>query len=67
MQESSNKEDAGRQDNPSVDSDATSKETVKDLEDTEADSSAGSNAPDPGPSPDGSVDQRDEINDAGPM
>ena len=50
-----------------VDSEATSKETVHDLEDTEADSSPADDGVDPGPSPDGALDESDEIKDAGPM
>jgi hypothetical protein len=45
---------------------ATSKETLRDLEDEE-DVGSGSIKPDPGPSPDGAFDESDEIKDAGPM
>jgi hypothetical protein len=44
--------------------DATSAETVKDLEEAGVDSSSGQ---DPGPSPDGAFDESDENKDAGPM
>ena len=67
MQESSKKEDVGGKGTSEVDSEATSKETVGDLEETEADVDSGSSKPDPGPSPDGAIDESREINDAGPM
>ncbi|MFN2515242.1 MAG: hypothetical protein ABR556_03415 [Pyrinomonadaceae bacterium] len=47
-------------------SDATSHETLSDLEET-GDSSSTDNGLDPGPSPDGMLDESDEIKDAGPM
>lgn len=48
-------------------SDATSDETVEDVEQSGEDvRSPGSNR-DPGPSPDGRLDEPDEIKDAGPM
>ncbi|HYJ87410.1 MAG TPA: hypothetical protein VEW46_15215 [Pyrinomonadaceae bacterium] len=65
--ESSKKEDEGQEQTAGVDSDATSKETLDDLEETEADVDSGSSKPDPGPSPDGAVDESGEIEDAGPM
>lgn len=46
-------------------SDATSDETVDDVEKTEND--AGSSDSNPGPSPDGRLDEVDELKDAGPM
>ena len=46
--------------------DATSDETVDDVEQPVNDDGSGSN-PDPGPSPDGRLDDPDEIKDAGPM
>jgi hypothetical protein len=47
-------------------SDATSDETVSDVEESEKNSSA-SDDRDPGPSPDGRLDESDELKDAGPM
>lgn len=47
-------------------SEATSDETLSDLEETE-DSSSTDTGLDPGPSPDGALDEPDEIKDAGPM
>ena len=67
MQESSKTNDEDREGTSNVDSDATSKETVGDLEDNESDVDSGSSQPDPGPSPDGAIDESGEINDAGPM
>jgi hypothetical protein len=46
---------------------ATSDETLSDVEDTESDSSSTDTGLDPGPSPDGLLDEPDEIKDAGPM
>ena len=66
MQES-NKETERGENKAHVDSEATSKETLEDLEETESDVDSGSSKPDPGPSPDGAVDESGEINDAGPM
>ncbi len=48
-------------------SDATSDETLSDLEETESESDTTDRELDPGPSPDGLLDEPDEINDAGPM
>lgn len=48
-------------------SDATSDETLNDLEEAETDSSSTDTGSDPGPSPDGMLDEPDEIKDAGPM
>jgi hypothetical protein len=48
-------------------SEATSDETVSDLEETETDSSSTDTGLDPGPSPDGLLDERDEVKDGGPM
>jgi hypothetical protein len=47
--------------------DATSKETVKDLEETTTEVSSEGTEQGPGPSPDGSLDESDEIKRAGPM
>jgi hypothetical protein len=48
-------------------SDATSDETLSDIEETEQDSSLENPKEDLGPSPDGLLDEPDEIKDAGPM
>ena len=48
-------------------SDATSDETLSEIEETEAGSSSTNPEHDPGPSPDGLLDEPDEIKDAGPM
>jgi hypothetical protein len=48
-------------------SEATSDETLSDVEETETDSSSSSTNSDPGPSPDGAFDESDEMKDAGPM
>lgn len=47
-------------------SDATSDETVSDVEESEKNSSS-SDDRDPGPSPDGRLDESDELKDAEPM
>lgn len=47
-------------------SDATSDETVSDVEESEKNTSS-SDDRDPGPSPDGRLDESDELKDAGPM
>lgn len=51
---------------PVVDSDATSKDTLGDLEETER-SSDSQNVESQVPSPDGSVDEGTDKSDAGPM
>lgn len=49
-------------------SDATSNETLSDLEDTEKMSSSGASEATPHPAPDGEFDKRDDgSNDPGPM
>jgi hypothetical protein len=48
-------------------SDATSGETLSELEETESESGSANPTRDPGPSPDGLLDEPDEIKDAGPM
>jgi hypothetical protein len=48
-------------------SDATSDETLSDIEETEQDSNLENPKEDLGPSPDGLLDEPDEIKDAGPM
>ena len=47
-------------------SDATSDETLSDVEETGNDTGS-SDSSDPGPSPDGRLDEADELKDAGPM
>lgn len=66
MQESSKKDEEGRQ-GTGTDSEAASKETLEDIEETESDVDSGSSKPDPGPSPDGALDEGGELKDAGPM
>ena len=46
--------------------DATSDETLKDVEKGEKGTSSTDNG-DPGPSPDGTLDESDEVKDAGPL
>jgi hypothetical protein len=46
---------------------ATSDETLSDLEETETDAGPSDTQLGPGPSPDGLLDEPDEIKDAGPM
>ena len=58
---------AGAKDPKDRSSEAASKKTLSDLEETEKVSTAESPSYDPGPSPDGLLDERDEIKDAGPM
>jgi hypothetical protein len=65
--ESSKKESEPEQNAAGEDSEATSKETLNDLEETEEDSGSSSSATDPGPSPDGAFDEGNELKDAGPM
>lgn len=65
--ESSIKENDSKQDAAGADSEATSKETLSDLEENEADVGSSNSNPDAGPSPDGALDESDEIKDAGPM
>ena len=65
MQESTDRE---REPDPAeADSEATSKETLSDLEHNEANVVSGSSTPDYGRSPDSTVDDSDESKDAGPM
>ncbi len=47
-------------------SEATSDETLSDLQETEKDSGSDTPRHDPGLSPDGALDESDEIKDAGP-
>ncbi|HBB89853.1 MAG TPA: hypothetical protein DC047_19790 [Blastocatellia bacterium] len=53
--------------NRKPDSDATSKETLSDVQENEKQSGSTADALDPGPSPDGAFDESDELKDAGPM
>jgi hypothetical protein len=48
-------------------SEATSKKTLSDIEETEEIGESSTSDLNPGPSPDGTFDEGDEINDAGPM
>jgi hypothetical protein len=65
MQESSGRKTEA----PETESDATSKETLEDIEDNEKSSSAkqGDDRESGVPSPDGAFDESGETNDAGPM
>jgi hypothetical protein len=69
MQEStereSSKENDSAADATETDSEATSKETLSDLEENKRAVEPASG--EPGPSPDGALDESDEIKDAGPM
>ena len=65
--EDSGSERGNDQAKPKPDSDATSKDTVSDLEDGKEDAGSGSSSPDSGPSPDGAIDESPEVKDAGPM
>jgi hypothetical protein len=71
MKESNDRESSKKENSESnakeADSAATSKETLNDIEESEADVSSWSSQPDPGPSPDGTFDEGGEIKDAGPM
>ena len=48
-------------------SEATTDETLSDIEQTEENSGSDTTQSDSGPSPDGTLDESDEIKDAGPM
>ena len=48
-------------------SDATSKETLTDVQENEEESGSGAGDNDGGPTPDGAFDEPGEIKDAGPM
>jgi hypothetical protein len=48
-------------------SEATSAETLTDLQETESESGSEDSKREPGPSPDGLLDEPDEIKDAGPV
>jgi hypothetical protein len=72
MQESKRRKDntnEGEQDVPKQkpDSEATSKETLSDVQENEKSSGSTADKHDSGPSPDGAFDESDEIKDAGPM
>ena len=65
--ESSEQKNDSEQGTTAKEPEATSAETVSDLEENEAGVGSTTSEPDPGPSPDGAVDESDEIKDAGPM
>jgi hypothetical protein len=70
MQESKRDEDNGiEKDLPrkKPNSDATSKETLSDVQESETESGSTADKHDSGPSPDGALDESAEIKDAGPM
>ncbi len=48
-------------------SEATSDETLSEIEDSEKATSSSDTGRDPGPSPDGSLDESDELKNADPM
>ena len=66
MQESKRGEDSNNN-TQKPDSDATSKETLSDVQENEKQSGAIADSHDPGPSPDGAFDESNESKDAGPM
>ena len=65
MQESTGGEN--KKQDTEADSEATSKELLSDIEETEESPGASDSDLDPGPSPDGAFDESDEKKDAGPM
>jgi hypothetical protein len=70
MQESTDPESSkndNEQDVAGSDSEATSKETLSDIEEKEEGLGSTSSEPDSGPSPDGALNENGEIKDAGPM
>jgi hypothetical protein len=70
MQESierKSKEHDSEPDAAIADAEATSKETLSDVEENQKNFESGSSDSDPGPSPDGAFDESDETKDAGPM
>jgi hypothetical protein len=72
MEDSKGRKDAAQEDKDKEllgerKSEATSDETLSDLEQTEKVTDPSSSKSDPGPSPDGLLDEPDEIKDAGPM
>lgn len=66
MQESTSRENKGEQ-GEGTESEATSKELVRDIEENDANTDSSGAGFDPGPSPDGAFDESDEAKDAGPM
>ena len=52
---------------PERDSDATSRETLKDLEENQENIASNRPAPEPGPSPDGDLDEPGDTKDADPI
>lgn len=72
MEESTERESSknggdAKQDGAEANPEATSKETLKDLEENKKDDGPSGSAPDSGPSPDGGSDENSEVKDAGPM
>lgn len=67
MQKSTGRENKKEQDAEEVSSDATSKELLSDIEETEEGGGSGKSKPDPGPSPDGAFDESVDSKSAGPM
>jgi hypothetical protein len=67
VQKSTGRENKKEQDAEESDSEATSKELLSDIEETEEGDGSSNSEPDPGPSPDGAFDERDDSNGAGPM
>ena len=57
----------GKKDSAIQDSDATSKETLSEIQEREKQSGSDSGESNPGPSPNGALDEPGEIKDAGPM
>lgn len=67
MQNSTGREQQKDRDVAKADSDATSKELARDVEQSEKDADSSGSEIDSGPSPDGAFDESDETKDAGPM
>lgn len=67
MQKSTGRENKKEQDAKEARSDATSKELLSDIEETEEGGDSGKSKPDPGPLPDGAFDESDDSKGAGPM
>jgi hypothetical protein len=67
MQDSNTNEGQKHQPEQKPDTDATSKEMLSDVEESEKDSRSSEDLSGPGPSPDGALDESDELKDAGPM
>jgi hypothetical protein len=67
MQESTGRANKTERDAAGADSEATSKETLSDVEKNKKDTGSSPSHIDPGPAPDGAVDESQENKDAGPM